>query len=93
MPAISNTLFATARKTGAGAVAAAGGTAALKSAGVSAVRHFCGKWIATKAGLYLAGTIGAPATVVAVAPVTAVVLTVATVGLALGGAVAVSRGL
>ena len=51
MAVISKTMVEAAKKTGAAAVTAAGGSAALKTAGISAVRHVGGKWIATKAGL------------------------------------------
>ncbi len=81
MAYIANTLRKTGLNTGAAAIAALGGTTALKSLGVSAVRHVGGKWIATKASLYVAGTIGAPATAVAVAPMLGIALTVASVAM------------
>jgi hypothetical protein len=90
---ISKALFSTAKRTGAGAIAAAGGSTALKAAGVSAVRHYCGRWIATKTGLYLAGTLGAPGAAVVAAPVVAVGLGVATVALTAAGIAAATRGL
>ena len=93
MGAVTNSLRKAGLKSGAAAVAAMGGTTGLKAAGVSAVRHYCGKWIATRAGLYVAGTIGAPAASVAAAPLVATGLAVLSAGLLAASVVTAVRGL
>jgi len=80
-------------KTGAASLAAIGGSAGLKALGISAVRHVGGKWIATRAGLYVAGTLGAPAAGVVAAPLVATGLAVISVALLAASVVTASRGL
>lgn len=80
-------------KAGLASAAAIGGTAGIKALGISAVRHVGGKMIATRAGLYVAGTLGAPAAGVVAAPIIATGLAVVSVGLIVASVVTASRGL
>lgn len=82
-----------ALKTGATALAAAGGSAGLKALGISAVRHVGGKWIATQAGLYVPGSLGVAGASVVAAPLIATGLAIVTVALLAASAVTAARGL
>ncbi|MCK0170553.1 hypothetical protein MWU53_05730 [Aliiroseovarius sp. S1123] len=89
----SQAMFEMAKQTGKTTLAGIAANTALKTAGVSAVKHYGGKMIATKAGAYVAGTIGLPAATVAATPIVTVGAAILTVGLAGGAIVAASRGL
>ena len=93
MGVVSTGLRKTSLKTGAASLAAIGGTAGLKALCISAVRHVGGKWIATRAGLYIAGTIGAPAAGVVAAPILATGLAVVSGVLLVASIVTAARGL
>ena len=93
MGIVTSTLRKSSMKTGAASLAAMGGTAGMKALGISAVRHFGGKWIATRAGLYVAGTIGVPAAGVVAAPMVATGLAVISAALLAASVVTAVRGL
>lgn len=93
MTVLSKSLFSGAKGAAAGAVTALGGVGALKAAGISAVRHYAGRFIVTQSALYVGGTLGTTGAAVAAAPLVAAGLSVAAVGLGVAGIVAASRGL